>query len=206
MDNKFLFMFGIKLALCVNIISSSYTTNRQINLSTFSHQGRQSYRSIWLSAWQLGTPYCDLMNVGWRKAVRRTAGMPRQTRSVLLPGLAGNENFISQQERRFARLFNTMSASNNPGICFLATRVTLSVVGVLGRNRVYLANKYQCGRISKGLLVPPWRGAISDEAPRVEKIRELVRARDGLAPVDILEPEGIALVLGFITTYWMKYM
>ena len=67
------------------------------------------------------------MDVEWRKAVRRTAGLPRQTRSVLLPGLAGNENFLSQ------------------------------------------------------------RGAISDEAPRVEQIRDSMRARGGLAPIDILE-------------------
>ena len=163
----------------------------------------QTYCASWYGcqAWQLGTPYCDLMDVEWRKAVRRTAGLLRQTRSVLFPGLSGNENFLSQQERRFARLFNTMSASNNPAICFLATRATLSAVGVLGRNRVYLANKYQCGRLSKRLLVPPWCGAVSDEAPRVEQIRELVRAIDGLAPIDILEPEDIALVLQFITTY-----
>ena len=122
-------------------------------------------------AWQLGTPYCDIMNVEWRKAVRRTAGLPRQTRSVLFPGLAGNDNFLSQQERRFARLFNTMSTSSSPAICFVATRASLSAVGVLCRNRVYLATKYQCGRLIKGLLVPPWRGAVSEEAPRVEHIR-----------------------------------
>ena len=127
--------------------------------------------------------------------------LPIQPRSVLLPGLVGNENFLSQQERRFARLFNTMSASNNPAICFLATRAALSVVGVLGRNRAYLASKYQCRKLSKGLLVPPWCGAISDEAPRVEPIRELVRARDGLVPIGIIEPEDISLVLEFITTY-----
>ena len=163
----------------------------------------QTYCTSWYGcqAWQLGTPYCDLMDVEWRKAVCRTAGLPRQTRSVLLPGLAGNENFLSQQETWFAIFFNTMSASNNPAICFLATRAALSAVGVLGRNQVYLANKYQCGRLSKGLLVPPWSGAVSDEAPRVEQICELVHASHGLEPIDILEPEDIALVLEFITTY-----
>ena len=168
----------------------------------------QTYCASWYGcqAWQLGTPYCDLMDVEWWKAVRRTAGLPRQTRSVLLPGLAGNENFLSQQECQFARLFYTMSACNNPAICFLATRAALSAIGVLGHNRIYLANKYQCSRLRKGLLVPPWCGAVSDEAPRVEQIRELVRARDGLAPIDILEPEDIALVLEFITTYWLKYI
>ena len=87
---------------------------------------------------------------------------------------------------------------------FAVSRAALSAVGVLGRNRVYLANKYQYGRLNKGLLVPPWCGAVSDEAPRVEQIRELVRARDGLAPIDILEHENIPLVLEFITTYGMK--
>ena len=181
----------------VNKMNSVFTSvNAKLKLSLL-----QTYCASWYGcqAWQLGTPYCDLMDIEWRKAVRRTAGLPRQTRSVLLPGL-------SQQERRFARLSNTMSASNNPAICFLATRAALSAIGVLGRNRVYLAYKYQCGRLSKGLLVPPWCGVISDEAPRVEQIRELVRARDELAPIDILEPEDIALVLEFITTYWMKYI
>ena len=95
------------------------------------------------------------MDAEIQKPVRRAADFARQTRSVLLPGLAGNDNFLLQQERRFARLFNTMSASNDPGICFLATRAALSAVGVPGRNRLYLASKYQCGRLSKGLLVPP---------------------------------------------------
>ena len=188
----------------VNKMNSVFTSvHAELKLSLL-----QTYCASWYGcqAWQMGTQYCNLMDVEWRKAVRRTAGLPRQTRSVLLPGLAGNENFLSQQERRFARLFNTMSASNNPAICFLATRAALSAVGVLGRNGVYLANKYQCDRLSKGLLVPPWCGAVSDEAPRVEHIRELVRARDGLAPIDILEPENIALVLEFITTYWMNYI
>ena len=163
----------------------------------------QTYCASWYGcqAWQLGTPYCDIMNVEWRKAVHRTASLPKQTRGVLLPRVADNENFLSQQERRFARLFNTMSASSNPAICFLVTRTSLSAVGVLGRNRVFLADKYQCGRLSKDFLVPPWRGAVYDEAPRVEQFRELMRARDGLAPIDILEPEDIALVLKFITTY-----
>ena len=93
----------------------------------------QTCCALWYGcqAWQLGTPYCDLMDVEWQKADRKTAGLPRQTRSVMLPGLAGNENFLSQQERRFARLINTMSASNNPAICFLAIRAALSAVGVL---------------------------------------------------------------------------
>ena len=115
-------------------------------------------------------------------------------------------NFLSQQDHRFAKLFHAMSASSNPTNCFLATSASFFAVEILGRNGVYLANKDQCGRLSKGLIVPPWRGAISDEAPSVGQIRELVRAREGMAPIEILEPADIALVLEFITTYWMKYI
>ena len=113
----------------------------------------------------------------------------------------GTWELFSQQERRFATLFSNISASNNPAIWFFATRTALSAVGVLGRKWVYLANNYRYGRLSKGLLVPPWLGTVSDEAPTVQYIRELVRARDRLAPIDIFEPEDIALVLEFITTY-----
>ena len=56
-------------------------------------------------AWDLDTTFADKMNVEWRKAVRRTAGLPRQTRSVLLPGLAGNEKMHPQHERRIYNLF-----------------------------------------------------------------------------------------------------
>ena len=39
----------------------------------------QTYCASWYGcqALQLGTPYCDLMDVEWRKAVRKTAGLPR---------------------------------------------------------------------------------------------------------------------------------
>ena len=122
-------------------------------------------------------------------------------RSILLPGLTGNKEFRSQHERRFDWLFNNMSASK-PAICFLVTRALLSAVGFIGRNRVYHADKYQCGRLSQGMLVPFRYGAISDEAPRVQPIRELVRTRDGLVPIDTIETGDIALVLEFVTKYW----
>ena len=136
---------------------------------------------VWLSSLAAGYE--------WQKAVRKTAGLLRvlETRvSCFLPrsgsrGLVGNDNFYSQDERRFHRLFYTMPASNNHANCFLATKTPPSVVGVLGWHRVYLANKYQCSRLSKHLLVPPWCRTMSDELrSRVKQIRELVRARDVL--------------------------
>ena len=125
------------------------------------------------------------MNAEWQKAVCRTAGLLRQTEDVLLPGLVGYVNYLSQNERRFSKWFDTMSASRNPAILFVATTSSLSIVEVIGHNRVNPVNEYQCRRLSKVLLVLPWCGAISDVAPRVQQIHELVHARDGLAPSTI---------------------
>ena len=109
----------------------------------------QTYCTAWYGcqAWQLGTTLADKMNVEWRKAVRRTAGLPRQTRSVLLPGLAENENFHIQHERRFDNLFHTMLSSRNPAVSFIATKALHDTIGILGRNRAFLTFKYQDGRL-----------------------------------------------------------
>ena len=62
----------------------------------------QTYCTAWYGcqAGHLGTTLTDEMNVECREAVRRIGGLLRQTRSVLCPGLAGNENFHTQHERR----------------------------------------------------------------------------------------------------------
>ena len=70
-------------------------------------------------------------------------------------------------------LFNTMSESSNPSY----HQSMSSAIWILGCNRVYPANKYQCGKFSKRMLAPPWHRTISD-VPRVEQIRKLERGRD----------------------------
>ena len=67
-----------KKRAAVNKMNSVFTSvHAELKLSLL-----QTYCASWYGcqAWQLGTPYCDLMDVEWRKAVRRTAGLPRQTR------------------------------------------------------------------------------------------------------------------------------
>ena len=171
----------------------------------------QTYCASWhgCQVMQLGTPNCNIMNVKWRKQLAGLLVCPGRQRASCFLVWRIYEKFLSQQEGRFARLFNTVSAGRNPVSCFLATRASLSSIGALCRNGVYLAKKYQCGRLSKDLLVPPWRGAISVESPSKSGATDswVVRARDGLVPIDILEPEDMALVLEFITTYWInKYI
>ena len=50
----------------------------------------QTYCTAWYGcqSWQLRSPYINQLNIEWRKAVRRTLGLPTRTRSVLLPELA----------------------------------------------------------------------------------------------------------------------
>ena len=74
---------------------------------------RYSRLSVWES---------NIMNVERHKAVHRTAGLPRQPGNVLLPGLVGNDNFISQHKCWFHRLFNTLLGSSNHAVCFLVPR------------------------------------------------------------------------------------
>ena len=181
----------------VNKLNSVFSTvQAEIKLSLL-----QTYCTSWFGcqAWQLGTPFANEMNIQWQKAVRRTAGLPRQTRSVLLPGLSGNANFHVQHERRFARLYSTMLTSSNPSISFLATRASTNSVGVIGRNRVFLALKY--GTVNGRFLVTPRSDSSPDVAPRVEQLRELLRARDGLVTIGNLEPDDISIAIEFLATY-----
>ena len=183
----------------VNRLNSVFSTvQSEVKLSLL-----QTYCTAWYGgqAWQLGTTLADKMNVEWRKAVRRTAGLPRQTRSVLLPGLAGNENFHIQHERRFDNLFHTMLSSRNPAVSFIATKALHNTVGILGRNRAFLTVKYQNGRLIRDFLVPQ-RTLGSGDAPRVEQIRELIRARDGSGVIENYQLEEIILVLDYVSTYW----
>ena len=184
----------------INRLNSVFSTiQSEVKLSLL-----QTYCTAWYGcqAWQLGTTLADKMNVEWRKAVRRTAGLPRQTRSALLPGLAGNENFHIQQERRFDNLFHTLLSSRNPVVSFIATKALHNTVGILGRNRAFLAVKYLNGRLTRDFLVPLQRTLGSGDAPRVEQIRDLIRARDGSGVVDNFQLEEIILVLDYVSTYW----
>ena len=63
-------------------------------------------------AWQLGTTLADKMNVEWRKAVRRTAGLPRQTRLSYFLVWLGMKSFIFNPKDALTIFFTQ---------CYLAT-------------------------------------------------------------------------------------
>ena len=93
-----------------------------------------------------------------------------------------------------------MLSSRNPGISLIATKALYNTVGILGRNHAFLSVKYQDGRLIRDFLVPFQRTLGSGDAPRVEEIRELVRARDGSGVIENFQVEKIILVLDYVST------
>ena len=73
---------------------------------------------------------------------------------------------------------------------------------VVWLNEVKSYVKYQDGRLIRDFLVPLQRTLGSGAAPRVDYIRELIRARDGSGVVDNFQLEEIILVLDYVSTYW----
>ena len=82
--------------------------------------------------WALNTPQTDKLNTEWNKAVRRTLGLPRTTRTKLLPLLARQNNFHWQHWQhasRWFKMFQTMLSSTNRHVKYLAHRCLRKVTG-----------------------------------------------------------------------------
>ena len=90
------------------------------------------------------------------KAVQRTAGLPRNTRSVLLPGLAGNEHFYTQHERHVDNLFHMVLSSCNTAFSFITMKAHHDTVGTLSLNWAFLSTKYQDSHLIWDSLVSHW--------------------------------------------------
>ena len=75
----------------------------------------QTYCTAWYGcqSWQLGTSDTNLLDVEWRKAVRRILGLPARTRSALLPGLVENKSFGQQHHSRVKNFLNSLKNSKN---------------------------------------------------------------------------------------------
>ena len=94
-----------------------------------------------------------------------------------------------------------MLSNRNPAVSFVASKALHNTVGILGRNRAFLTVKYQDGRLIRDFLVPLQRTLGSGDAPRVEQIRELIRARDGSGVIENFQLEEIILVIDYVSTY-----
>ena len=76
----------------VNKLNAQFS-NVPINIKA---QLLQTYCASWhgCQTWALNTSDTEKLNTEWNKAVKRTLGLPRATRTKLLPLLAGQNNFI----------------------------------------------------------------------------------------------------------------
>ena len=148
----------------------------------------QTYCTAWYGcqSWQLGTTEANVLNVEWRKAVRRTLGLPWRTRSALLPGLAGNRSFCQQHRSRVQRFIISMENCKNVAVSYLIMRAQSNVIGPLGKNIAYL-------KISPAVdLIHP--------ASQIAHIQELIRMRDGLDQLDVLSQDEIKEILEWSCT------
>ena len=154
----------------------------------------QTYCTAWYGcqSWQLGTAEADILDVEWRKAVRRTLGLPARTHSALLPGLAGNQPFCQQHRSRVKRFLISMANSKNEAVSYVTLRAQSNVTGSLGKNNAYL-------RISPP-VDPADPARRMDVDAKIAHIRELIRLRDGLDQLDVLSYDQINDILVYLCT------
>ena len=133
-----------------------------------------------------------MLNVEWRKAVRRTLGLPAMTRSALLPGLAGSRTFCQQHRSRVRRFLVSMKNSKNEAVSYIMMRAQSNVIGPIGRNNVYL-------KISSPVDLTHPASRMRTDA-KIAHIHELIRMRDGLDQQDVLSSDEIADLLKWLCT------
>ena len=152
----------------------------------------QTYCTSWYGcqSWQLSTTESNVLDVEWRKAVRRTLGLPSRTRSILLPGLAGNKPFCQQHHSRVKRFIQTLHDCKNDSVNYIAMRAEVSTVGPLGKNIALLKI---CPSVDQG---DPAVGV----SARIALIRELIQLRDGLDQLDVLDRGELQEILKYACT------
>ena len=166
----------------------------------------QTYCSAWYGSqtWPLHSAAVGRFNTEWNKAVRRTLRLPYKTRTRLLPHLVGNDNFVTQIEKRWLRLFHSMLGSKNDKISYIAKKSVQNAIGVLGQNRIFLALKYNVRDICEIKNLPAsccGRDAADSELiSRVQQIKELLSAREGHCTIDVLDGET-DFILEYLCTY-----
>ena len=154
----------------------------------------QTYCTAWYGcqSWQLGTTDANALDIEWRKAVRRTLGLPAMTRSMLLPGLAGSRPFYQQHCDRINKFLNSMLQSKNVTVKYIATRAQTNTFGAMGRNFAYLK------LISKSDQIDSAKQTYIDA--RIAQISELIRLRDGSDQIDVLDQDELQDILVHVCT------
>ena len=150
----------------------------------------QTYCTAWYGcqSWLLGSAEVKTLDIEWRKAVRRTLGLPARTRTALLPDLAGSSPFSQQHRSRVSKFLKTLKECNNDIVNFLYKRAEYNTIGPLGKNITYLR-----------VCPPVDQGHPSDLLDaRITHIRELIRMRDGFDQTDVLNQEELHDILEYV--------
>ena len=84
-----------------------------------------------------------------------------------------------------------MKNSENIGVQYIINRAHTNTVGPLGKNILYL----------KMYSVADRDRSVAIESSRIDQIRELIRARDGLDQLSVLNSEEIQDILDYVCTY-----
>ena len=158
----------------------------------------QTYCTSWYGCqlWELGSSGSCRMNTQWNKSIRRTLKLPYTTHCMLLPLVAGNGNFHSQQEIRVNNLYHTMYNSENSVVSQIAARACTNSCGTLGRNRIFLRNKYGMPRQGRFQLLH--NEVARDDFCCAQQILELLCVRDGSSHVVGLDMQEIISMINYL--------
>ena len=150
----------------------------------------QTYCTAWYGcqSWQLGTLDAYVLEVEWRKAVRRTLGLPARTRSALLPGLAGSRSFGQQHHSRVKRFLISMNESSNEAVKYIMMRAQFNTIGPIGKNIAYVK---VCPLVDR-------RCHEDLMEARISQIRELIRLRDGFDQLEVLNQDELHDILMYV--------
>ena len=150
----------------------------------------QTYCCAWYGCqtWDLVSQPAQCMNVQWNKAVRRTLGIPYDTRTRLLPFIVRGRNFRDQHRARVTKFVDSFMVSENRHVAYIAARARSHTYGPLGRNWVRVRNTIP------GRLVPS--NAIDQyDAAKCHTIRELLEIRDGTKIMNEFQHTDISFMI-----------
>ena len=92
--------------------------------------------------WNLQDQTMDKLCVSWRKACRKSIGLPDRTHNKLLPIICNTTPFLSILEKRFIRFFMSCVNSSNSNVRFIAQYASYDCHSATGQNLNSIFCKY----------------------------------------------------------------
>ena len=187
-------------------ISSVNQLNCQFLFASNSTRAKllQTYCSAWYGSqnWQLDTEAVRGFHTEWNKAIRRTLGLPPCTRSKLLPHLAGNQSFTRQVECRWLKFYHCMLTSENEKISYIGKRSLDNVIGCIGKNRIYIPNKFDRNTLHCKLPIDCIQ---NNDRERIQMIKELIDVKEGNSYVPFIHNNDLETTVDYLCTYEVKH-